>query len=184
METAEDRRAVYRPSGKLNGLKFLAGLLLAALSAIAMAWCLQERSRWILPDLPRAADRIAGGRGVCSDLPGLVAVPQSGHCDRDRRHAGLLLYLGYYHMGLIRTDRRRETHSLDLRIRSNSERRWPDAPSIRTLRPAGLLAHLRLALAIGSFSPRPVRPADPRSSGPFGAGERLHVLDHVPLVPA
>ena len=41
METAQQVRAVYRPSGKVNGLKFLAGLPLAALSAIAMAWCLE-----------------------------------------------------------------------------------------------------------------------------------------------
>lgn len=40
MEITAESRAVYRPSGKADWFRFLLGLIVAGVAAVAMAWCL------------------------------------------------------------------------------------------------------------------------------------------------
>src|SRR5271170_2861276 len=102
MDTPEQPRAAYRPSGKVNWLRFLPGLVVAAGAAMFMAGCLFVAYQF--------------GFYLIFLAPVLAALPAAGvwhlvlawsQC-RNRVVAigaslplGLLLYLGYYYLCMV-----------------------------------------------------------------------------------
>jgi hypothetical protein len=115
LEIATESRAVYRPSGRVAWLKFLPGLAMAGLAAVAMAWCLFWAYRmgfyWIFI-APLIASFAAGGVWYL--------VLRWSHC-RNRAVAtlasvvlGSLLYFGYYHIGLMSLIGVQNAHRIDI----------------------------------------------------------------------
>ena len=115
LETPQESRPVYRPTGKVRWLIFLPGLVLTATVAIAMAWCLwwafARGFYWILFAPLVASFPVVGI---------WYLVLRWSHC-RSRFLAaaasaalGLLLYLGYYQIGLIQEIGLQNAHRVDL----------------------------------------------------------------------
>jgi hypothetical protein len=114
-DTPGQSRAVYRPSGKVDWLKFLPGLVVAAGAAIFMAWCLFRALNagvyliFVAPFI--AALAVAGVWYLvltwsrCRNI--IVAAGSS-------IALALLLYFGYYHVGLLEMIGLENAHRIDL----------------------------------------------------------------------
>jgi len=115
MDTPPQARAVYRPSGKVDWFRFIPGLLVAAGAAIVMAWCLFLS--------------LHKGLYLIFVAPLVVSLPAVGvwylvltwtHC-RNKMVAAVtsftlavLLYFGYYHVGLLQVIGVQNAHRIDL----------------------------------------------------------------------
>jgi hypothetical protein len=115
MDPHEPSRAAYRPSGKIHWLKFFPGLVLAAATAVVMAWCLYlalQKGFYLIFAAPIIAALFVAGVWYL--------VLTWSHC-RNRWIAavasvalGLLLYLGYYQIGLLDLIGAERAHRIDL----------------------------------------------------------------------
>jgi len=114
-DNATTARNVYVPSGNLNWFRFLTGLLLSAATAGLMACCLffaYQKGLYFMLIAP-----------ILASLPAIgvwyLALTQA-HC-RNKRIAGiasvalaLLLYFGYYYLGLLQIVGLRHADRVDL----------------------------------------------------------------------
>src|SRR5258708_6914535 len=108
-------RAAYRPSGKAAWFKLLVGLLLATGVTIVMAWCLYlalQHGFYLIFFAPLIASLAVAGAWH--------RVLTWSHC-RNRRVAiaisfalALLLYFGYYYVGLLQLIGVQNAHRVDL----------------------------------------------------------------------
>ncbi len=115
METSQPSRAVYRPSGKVNWFKFLPALVVSSGAAMVMAWCLSwafQKGLYLIAVAPMIASLVV----VVVWLRAL----RWSHC-RNRMVAtvvsfmlALLLYLGYYHVGLVQLAGVQNAHRINV----------------------------------------------------------------------
>ncbi len=102
IDTPIEARSAYRPSGKVHWFKFIPGLIVAAGTAVVMACCLYvalQKGFYLIFAAPIIAALVVAGVWYL--------VLKWSHC-RNKLVAGvtsvglgLLLYLGYYELGLI-----------------------------------------------------------------------------------
>jgi len=102
VDTPRETRAAYRPSGKAHWFTFLPGLVVTAGAAVVMAWCLYaalQKGFYLIFVAPIIASLVVAGVWYlvltwshCRNqwVAGLMSVG-----------LGLLLYLGYYEVGLL-----------------------------------------------------------------------------------
>jgi hypothetical protein len=115
LDIAADSRVVYRPSGKVDWIKFLPGFAMAVIAAIAIAWCLfgaYRKGFYLIIVAPLIAALAVGGVWYL--------ILTWSHC-RNRAVAtlasvvlGSLLYLGYYHIDLLSLIGVQNAHRVDI----------------------------------------------------------------------
>jgi hypothetical protein len=115
IDAVSQSRAAYRPSGKVNWFKFFPGLAVAAGAAVVMAWCLYfalQRGFYLIFLAPVIASLPVAGVWY------LVLI--WSHC-RNKVVAAvtslalaLLLYLGYYEIGLLHLIGVQNAHRIDM----------------------------------------------------------------------
>ena len=114
MDSTGQARAVYQPSGRVDWVKFVSGLLVAAGTAVLMAWCLfwvNQKGFYYIFVAPLIAALAVGGVWYL--------VLTWSHC-RNKPLAtvlsavlALLLYFGYYHACFLNLVGIRNAHRLD-----------------------------------------------------------------------
>ncbi|WP_165235508.1 hypothetical protein [Aquisphaera insulae] len=115
MDTPDAPRDVYRPSGKVGWSRFVPGLLAAGGVAAALAWLLNavlNKGFYLIFVAPFFAALMLGGFWFL--------VLGWSHCRNTRLAAtasvvlALVLYLGYYHVGLLQLIGYENAHRVDI----------------------------------------------------------------------